>query len=429
MGNKLLQATMTAGEVSPALFGRVDLNRYHAGLKKCSNFLVRPYGGVENRPGFQFADTTGNAGIHRVIPFSYSTDVSYVFVLGDRCIRVLSGGAAVVPTTTAYAGGTTYALDQYVTSGGITYRSLQASNVGHTPASSPTWWVADSGLQFTTPWLAADIFDLRYTQSADVLYVTHRNYAPREIRRLTVNSFEVRLFAAKEGPFLDINNDESISVAASGTQGTVTITSNRDIFTANAVGCLFYIEVKNLGQVKPWVVGDRNIVVGDLRRSDGKTYKAVTVPAAGTWHETGPRQPIHETGRSWDGGGETKTNGTDTWSVGIEWEYQDSGYGIVEITQVNSGVNATALVKRRLPAQVVGGAGAPSNTWTLSGDAVTKTFSIPGAGYGFYRVTIGGTSVQPDPNYTPPPPGTGGGGRGGDLPYSGGGNTTGRLIP
>jgi hypothetical protein len=217
MGNKLLQATMTAGEVSPALFGRVDLNRYHAGLKKCSNFLVRPYGGVENRPGFQFADTTGNAGIHRVIPFSYSTDVSYVFVLGDRCIRVLSGGAAVVPTTTAYAGGTTYALDQYVTSGGITYRSLQASNVGHTPASSPTWWVADSGLQFTTPWLAADIFDLRYTQSADVLYVTHRNYAPREIRRLTVNSFEVRLFAAKEGPFLDINNDESISVAASGT--------------------------------------------------------------------------------------------------------------------------------------------------------------------------------------------------------------------
>lgn len=49
------------------------------------------------------------------------------------------------PPAGAYAGGTTYALDDevYVASGNSVrdvYKSLQASNTGHTPSSSPTWW-------------------------------------------------------------------------------------------------------------------------------------------------------------------------------------------------------------------------------------------------------------------------------------------------
>lgn len=55
--------------------------------------------------------------------------------------------SSVVETAPAdYAGGTTYALD--ATSGvagaaGLisVYRSLQNANTGHSPASSPTWWV------------------------------------------------------------------------------------------------------------------------------------------------------------------------------------------------------------------------------------------------------------------------------------------------
>ena len=44
-----------------------------------------------------------------------------------------------------YNAGTTYALDAYVGVAGtlgeiLIYKSLQASNTGHTPASSPTWW-------------------------------------------------------------------------------------------------------------------------------------------------------------------------------------------------------------------------------------------------------------------------------------------------
>lgn len=40
----------------------------------------------------------------------------------------------------AYAGGTSYALSALVTDGGREYRSLQAANLGHAPAASPTFW-------------------------------------------------------------------------------------------------------------------------------------------------------------------------------------------------------------------------------------------------------------------------------------------------
>lgn len=58
-------------------------------------------------------------------------------------IEIGNGGIApyrYVPTTTAYAGGTTYALGARVSSAGIYYVSLQAGNVGNTPASSPAFW-------------------------------------------------------------------------------------------------------------------------------------------------------------------------------------------------------------------------------------------------------------------------------------------------
>jgi hypothetical protein len=49
----------------------------------------------------------------------------------------------------AYAVGTTYALGAYAAVSGLLgemliYKSLQAGNIGNTPASSPTWWVYSS---------------------------------------------------------------------------------------------------------------------------------------------------------------------------------------------------------------------------------------------------------------------------------------------
>jgi hypothetical protein len=63
----------------------------------------------------------------------------------DSVVILVASFSVVAMTPSAplaYASGTTYAINTTVTSGGIYYVSLQDSNTGHTPASSPTWWQA-----------------------------------------------------------------------------------------------------------------------------------------------------------------------------------------------------------------------------------------------------------------------------------------------
>lgn len=58
----------------------------------------------------------------------------------------VTSSSVVETAPAAYAGGTTYTLNDTVSVAGAAglqtvYRSLQNANTGHTPASSPTWWI------------------------------------------------------------------------------------------------------------------------------------------------------------------------------------------------------------------------------------------------------------------------------------------------
>jgi len=60
---------------------------------------------------------------------------------------MLTSSTAVETAPAAYNGATTYALNATVSVAGsagllTVYQSLQNSNTGHTPASSPTWWTS-----------------------------------------------------------------------------------------------------------------------------------------------------------------------------------------------------------------------------------------------------------------------------------------------
>lgn len=47
----LIKPSFSAGEISPELSGRVDLNQYGLGAKSIENMIVHRTGGVSNRPG------------------------------------------------------------------------------------------------------------------------------------------------------------------------------------------------------------------------------------------------------------------------------------------------------------------------------------------------------------------------------------------
>src|SRR3546814_6570247 len=84
-----------------------------------------------------------------------------------------------------------------------------------------------------------------------------------------------------------------------------------------------------------------------------------------------------------------------------------------EITSFTDARTVTGVVRKTLPAEVVGGLGTPGNAWTLSGNGIAKTFPIPGAivdSESNYTVEVEGAPMQSDPNYTPPGGNTGSGG-------------------
>jgi hypothetical protein len=85
-------------------------------------------------------------------------------VLGDQV--TLGDGNPWWETLGAYAGGTTYDRNVIVISSGIAYRSLQTGNVGHTPVSSPTFWLSMGAINATGAWAAATAYNQNDTATS-----------------------------------------------------------------------------------------------------------------------------------------------------------------------------------------------------------------------------------------------------------------------
>lgn len=305
MSNSLIQPSFAGGEISPTTYGRVDLAKYAVALRSCKNFIVRQYGGIENRPGTQFIAAAKYADrASRLIPFQFSTVQTYALEFGDKYMRVFKDGGQVLTSSNAI-------------------------------------------YELAMPYAAADLFDLKYTQSADVMTICHPAYAPRELRRYAHDNWEIAEVTTKNGPFEDINVTESITVYASAETGTVTLTASSAIFGAEQVGKLFYLEQPAVDSVPVWETS-KTTAVNDVRRADSNYYRANT---AG---KTGTLRPSHTEGMAWDGWGGSGDDDT-----GIQWEYLHSGFSTLRITAVAAnGLTATATALSRIPSNVVGSANA-----------------------------------------------------------------------
>jgi hypothetical protein len=111
---RTFRTSFVGGEVTPELFGRVDVDKEQSGLALCENFVVLPHGPVANRAGFRFCNAAklGDA-VTRIIGFSFSNTQTFAIELGAGYFRffsfgqyVLQPGADIVSNGT-FAGSTT----------------------------------------------------------------------------------------------------------------------------------------------------------------------------------------------------------------------------------------------------------------------------------------------------------------------------------
>lgn len=182
----LVQRSFAGGEIAPALYARADQQKYATGLRTCKNFKVQKHGGVASRAGFEFIAKTKVLGKKvRLLKFVFNTSQTYVLEVGDLYIRFYHEGAQIeVSGVAAWSGATTYAVGDLVVSGGINYYCILAHAPSHVPPNA-TYWYALTGVIYEIPttYLEADLPDLQYVQSGDVVTITHPTYQPSELRR------------------------------------------------------------------------------------------------------------------------------------------------------------------------------------------------------------------------------------------------------
>lgn len=145
---RTLQRSFAGGEVTPEFWSRIDDAKYQTGLATCRNFICKPQGPAENRAGTQFVrEVKDSSKKTRIIPFTYSTIQTMVIELGAGYFRFHTQGGTLL-------------------SGGAPY-------------------------EVTNPYAEADLFDIHYVQSADVLTLVHPNYPPKELRRLGATNWQL----------------------------------------------------------------------------------------------------------------------------------------------------------------------------------------------------------------------------------------------
>ena len=224
---RMHQRSFGGGEIAPEMLGRIDLNHYQTGLETCSNFYPLPHGPVVNRPGFEFIKEVKNGGavLPRLIPFIFNTDQAYTLELGNLYMRVHTEGATVLNANKTISGATkaspcvitatshgyTNGDEVYISSvGGMTelngryfkvksvtthtfeITDLQDNNLdssGYTTYTSGG--TAASVFELTTTYATADLFQLSYAQSSDVMTIVHPTYVPREVKRLGATNWTI----------------------------------------------------------------------------------------------------------------------------------------------------------------------------------------------------------------------------------------------
>lgn len=216
MSNNVIQTSFNAGELSPNLYAHVDLAKYHSGVALARNFFVDYRGGLSTRGGFEFAAQAkvSNKAV-RLIPFQFSVVQTYMLEFGDLYMRVFIEGAPVLESTVTITGitqanpGVVSATAHGYSTGDTVYfliagmtqlnqvtaivnvidpNSFSMTDLFGTAINTTSYSAFTSGtvarvFTLTTPYLAEDLFLLKFVQSADTMTITHIDYAPRDLTR------------------------------------------------------------------------------------------------------------------------------------------------------------------------------------------------------------------------------------------------------
>lgn len=181
------------GIVAPYLDARIDLKRYQAGCLEATNQIPCDWGGSVTRPGLLY-----DVRLNRVTvlhPYTVSASVSYLLLFSDQELRIFRNGQIIQ---------------------------------------------VDGQDFITTPYLEADLYELKIDSLVDLLWIAHPNYHPHQLTRISENDWDfdpIRYF----NPPMIPRAGEASKITPSDLTGNITITSDEPLFYEGHVGAYWQI--------------------------------------------------------------------------------------------------------------------------------------------------------------------------------------------
>jgi hypothetical protein len=238
----------TGGELSPRLDGRNDLAKYPTGCKTLENMIVFPHGSAARRSGTQYvAEVKDSSKETRLIPFEFSTTQTYMLEFGDQYIRFYKDNGQIL------SGGSAY--------------------------------------EISSPYLEAELFDIKFAQSADVMYICHPSHPVQKLSRTGHTAWTLTDVEFTGGPFMDHNvetttanpSHKSVGQTTTVTFSSTTGINNNQGFLSTDVGRLLHIQD---GHLEITSITSTTVVVGTVIVDLGISSSTTTDFALGSFSDT-----------------------------------------------------------------------------------------------------------------------------------------------
>jgi hypothetical protein len=272
------QTSFNGGEISPLLYGQVTLDKYKNSMAVCLNLIPMIQGPVTRRGGTYFIDEvrySSNPLGTRTVPFKFSTIQAYDLEMGDLYVRFKKQGGPIHDTTltltaatqtnpvvVTYTGTDPSNGDDVDVTGviGMVQLNNRRFRVTNVNVGAKTFQLKDlgginiDGTQYTlyvsggsmarvytvvTPYVFTDLFQLKFTQSADTLYITHPNYPPATLSRTGDAVWTYTPIVFLDGPYMLINaGSTTITPSAIGPATGINLTLSSTTGVNNNQGWL-----------------------------------------------------------------------------------------------------------------------------------------------------------------------------------------------
>lgn len=378
-----------AGEFAPITEGRTDLSRYGFACRILENFVPRVVGPASRRPGTSFIAAARFPDKDALlVRFEYSTEQAYVLEFGHLYVRfyrndgpLLEAAKTITAATQANPvvltinahglangddielsglGGMTQLNGRRFRVAGATANTLELTDQHGLPIDGSGYAAYTSGgtaarvYTLATTYQEGDLAQLKFAQSADILYIAHTEYVPRKLQRYGATNWVLSQIDFQDGPYLPVNAAQTTLTpsAASGAGITISTTLSVAITGAanNGAGAI-RITSANHG----WKTGDKIDITGILGTTEANATWTVTRVNANTYDLNGSTFA-----NAYVSGGTAKPHIFEPTDLGRLIRIQHaSTWGYAKITAYTSAVQVTADVLGNF------GAASASSAWRL----------------------------------------------------------------